>query len=85
MFNFPKALGDPLSYWLNRWGARKATPESLAHRYNVAMDAVIHTLAEVKESEWALRERTSMAKASIRLRSYFIRQPNTWRNIQVGF
>ena len=54
MFNGPKALGDPLSYWLVRWIARKATPESLAQRYNVAMDAVIRTLAEVKDSEWAL-------------------------------
>jgi hypothetical protein len=57
MFNLPKPLeplGDPLNYWLVRWIARKATPESIAHRYNVAMDAVIRTLAEVKESDWAL-------------------------------
>lgn len=57
MFNFPKYLAflaDPLSYWLVRWIARNATPASVAHRYNVAMDAVIHTLTEVKESDWAL-------------------------------
>jgi hypothetical protein len=54
MFNFPKRLADPLSYWFFRWVARKATRESIGRRYDCAMAAVIQTLDEVKETDWAL-------------------------------
>jgi hypothetical protein len=54
MFNFPKWLADPLSYWLTRWTARNATRESIVRQYDAAMAAVIRTLDEVKESDWAL-------------------------------
>src|SRR6266508_1629931 len=54
MFNFPKRLADPLSYWLTRWTARNATRESLVRQYDSAMAAVIRALDEVKESDWAL-------------------------------
>lgn len=54
MFNYPKYLANPLSYWITRWEARKATPESIGRRYNSAMAAVVRTLDEVKESEWVL-------------------------------
>lgn len=55
MFNgMPDWLADPLSYWYTRWLARKATPQSLGRRYDVAMDAVIQTLDEVKDGEWTL-------------------------------
>lgn len=55
MFNSgPSWLVDPLSYWYTRWLARSATPESLGSRYDVAMEAVIRTLDEVRDEEWAL-------------------------------
>jgi DinB superfamily len=54
MFNFPKWLSDPLSYWLTRWTARNATREQVVRQYDQAMAAVIRTLDEVKESDWAL-------------------------------
>lgn len=57
MFNFPKPLAplvDLLSYWLNRWFARNATPASLLARYDAAMTAVLHTLDAVEEGEWGL-------------------------------
>ena len=57
MFNSPKSLdwlADLLSYWITRWMARKATPEAISRRYDAAMAAVLRTLDEVKESDWAL-------------------------------
>jgi hypothetical protein len=57
MFNSPKSLNwlfDSLSYWMIRWMARKATPEMISRRYDAAMAAVLRTLDEVKESDWAL-------------------------------
>lgn len=52
MFNYPKRVADPLSYWVTRWSARKATPASITQRYDAAMDAVLRALAEVQESDW---------------------------------
>ena len=57
MFNFPKRLADPLSYWLIRWTARNATRESLVRQYDSAMAAVIRALDEVAETDWALGAR----------------------------
>ena len=54
MFNFPKRVADPLSYWMTRWNARNVTPDTIGHRYDAAMTAVVRTLDNVKESEWAL-------------------------------
>lgn len=54
MFNMPKMLADPLSYWYTRWMARSATPESISRRYNAAMTAVLRTLDNVKESDLTL-------------------------------
>ena len=53
MFNYPKRLADPVSYWLTRWTARNATRASIARRYDAAMAAVIRTLDEVPETDWA--------------------------------
>ncbi|MCB0110999.1 MAG: DinB family protein [Caldilineaceae bacterium] len=56
MFNAPKSLQplvDSLSYWYVRWLARKATPETIGHRYDAAMNAMLRTLAEVQEEDWA--------------------------------
>jgi DinB superfamily len=54
MFNFPKRLADPLSYWRTRWTARNATRASIVRQYDSAMAAVIRALDEVKETDWAL-------------------------------
>lgn len=54
MFNFPKWLGEPLSYWYTRWLARNATPEALGRRYDAAMIAVLQTLDAVQEGDWGL-------------------------------
>lgn len=53
MFNFPKWLADPLSYWYIRLIARKATPQSIRRRYDAAMDAAIEALATVPDSDWS--------------------------------
>lgn len=54
MFNFPKWLGEPLSYWYTRWLARNATPTALGRRYDAAMTAVIQSLDEVQAGDWGL-------------------------------
>ena len=54
MFNLPKWLGDPLSYWYNRLLARNATPESIRRRYDAAMDATIKAVETVPDSDWQL-------------------------------
>ncbi len=52
MFNFPKWLADPLSYWYIRLIARTITPQSIRRRYDAAMDAAIEALAAVPDSDW---------------------------------
>ena len=52
MFNIPKWLADPASYWYIRAIARKSTPESIRRRYDVAIDAAIAALAAVPDSDW---------------------------------
>lgn len=54
MFNMPKWIADPGSYWLIRWQARTSDPESLRRRYDTAMDAAIATLEAVPDSDWGL-------------------------------
>ncbi|MGE0599481.1 MAG: DinB family protein [Dehalococcoidia bacterium] len=54
MFNLPKWIADPASYWYCKWSARKATPESVVSAYDAAIDATLHALNLVKESEWEL-------------------------------
>jgi hypothetical protein len=52
MFNYPKRIADPLSYWYTRWIARNATRESIAQRYDAAITAVIKALNEVQDNDW---------------------------------
>jgi hypothetical protein len=54
MFNFPKWLADPGSFWYVRLLARNITREAIWHRYNAAMDAAIKALEMVPDSEWEL-------------------------------
>lgn len=54
MFNLPKRLMDPLSYWYMRWLARKATRYVIAQRYDAAMAAAMRALDAVEDSDWTL-------------------------------
>lgn len=57
MFNIPKWIANPGSYWITRWQARNMEPESLRRRYNAAMDATLATLETVEDSDWMLGAR----------------------------
>jgi len=52
MFNMPKWLAAPLSYWYVRWLARNADPDALRRRYDDAMDATLRTLDTIGGEEW---------------------------------
>jgi DinB superfamily len=52
MFNFPKWVADPFSYWYIRLTARNSTPESIRQRYSAAIDAAIRALEQVPDSDW---------------------------------
>jgi DinB superfamily len=54
MFNMPKRVADPASYWFIRLTARKSTPESVRRRYDAAIDAAIKALESVPDSDWEL-------------------------------
>ncbi len=54
MFNFPKVLADPFSYWSTRWSARRATQQAIGSRYEAAMSAAFQALEGVQDGEWAL-------------------------------
>ncbi len=54
MFNMPKWIADPGSFWMIRWQARKAGPESVRRRYDAAMDAALAALEAVPDSDWEL-------------------------------
>jgi hypothetical protein len=50
--NPPQFVTDTLNMLITRWGARRATPQSVAEKYDAAHAAVLATLDEVKEDEW---------------------------------
>jgi hypothetical protein len=52
MFNFPKWLADPFSYWYIRLIARTSTPDQVRQRYNAAIDAALAALEQVPDSDW---------------------------------
>jgi hypothetical protein len=54
MFNMPKWIANPGSYWITRFSARNATHKSIHSRYDAAMDAVIEALDRVPDSDWGL-------------------------------
>ncbi len=54
MFNIPKRLADPASYWYIRWTARRETRESIRRRYDAAMDAALSALDTVPDGDWLL-------------------------------
>jgi hypothetical protein len=57
MFNMPKWIADPGSFWITRWEARKSDPRSLHRRYDVAMDATLAALEGLPDSDWGLGAR----------------------------
>jgi hypothetical protein len=54
MFNYPKFVSNPYSYWSTRLEARRATRPLLARRYAAAMAKVLQTLDTVQDGEWSL-------------------------------
>lgn len=54
MFNMPKWLADPLSYWMIRFMARGCTPSSLQERYDAAIAATLEQLETLPDSDWSL-------------------------------
>lgn len=54
MFNYPKAVADPLSYWITRWLARSASREDLKRRYDAAITETLRSLDDVPDSDWGL-------------------------------
>lgn len=57
MFNMPKWIADPGSFWITRRAARRSDPPSLHRRYDAAMDATLAALAGVPDSDWGLGAR----------------------------
>lgn len=57
MFNMPKWIADPGSFWIIRRQARKSDPQSLRRRYDAAMAAVLAALEAVPDSDWGLGAR----------------------------
>ena len=52
MFNMPRWIADPGSYWMIRWQARKSDPASVRRRYDLAMDAAMRALEAVPDGDW---------------------------------
>ncbi|OAI41825.1 hypothetical protein AYO38_03485 [bacterium SCGC AG-212-C10] len=52
MFNYPKFIADPGSYWLVKWEARGQTRESLVARYEAAMDRTLEALPSIPPGGW---------------------------------
>lgn len=57
MFNLPKWIADPGSFWITRWEARKSDPQALHHRYDAAIDETLAALESVPDSDWGLGAR----------------------------
>ena len=48
----PQFIGNTVNTLITRWGARRATPQSVAEKYDAAQTAILAALDEVKEDEW---------------------------------
>ncbi len=54
MFNMPKWVADPASFWMIRWQVRQSNPEAVRRRYDAALDAAKAALERVPDSDWGL-------------------------------
>jgi hypothetical protein len=50
--NPPEFITNTVNTLITRWGARRATPQSVAEKYDAAHAAVLAALDEAKEDEW---------------------------------
>ncbi len=50
--NPPQFITNTVNMLITRWGAGRATPQSVAERYDAAHTAILAALDEVKEDEW---------------------------------
>lgn len=57
MFNLPKWIADPGSFWITRRAARRSDPQSLHRRYDAAIDTTLAALDGVPDSDWGLGAR----------------------------
>ena len=55
MFNYPKWMANPVSYWMTRWTARGATRVSIRSRYETGISNAIDSLDHVSSSELECR------------------------------
>lgn len=51
--NPPQFITNTVNMLITRWGARRATPQSVAEKYDAAHTAIVAALDEVKEDEWS--------------------------------
>ena len=50
--NPPQFIGNTVNMLITRWGARRATPQSVADKYDATHTAILAVLDKVKEGEW---------------------------------
>ncbi|QLQ04728.1 MAG: hypothetical protein HZY76_00535 [Anaerolineae bacterium] len=80
MYNLPKWLAEPGSYWLNRWLARKSDPVSVRRRY-AAMDATLAALESVPDSDWD-KGAAFYGHGFHSVRDLFARRRSTWPSMR---
>ncbi|TET99610.1 MAG: DinB family protein [Dehalococcoidia bacterium] len=51
-FNPPQFITNTVNMLITRWGARRATPQSVAEKYDAAHTAILAALDEVQDDEW---------------------------------
>jgi len=51
--NPPQFITNTVNMLITRWGARRATPQSVAEKYDASHTAIVAALDEVKEDEWS--------------------------------
>jgi hypothetical protein len=54
-FNPPRFLADRLNGPMTRWGARKATPQSVLEDYDRGFDRLSDLLRRMRDGEWRIR------------------------------
>ncbi len=52
-FNPPQFITDTVNMLITRWGARSATPQSVAEKYDSVHAAILSKLDEVSNEDWA--------------------------------